>query len=75
MEKPYHHLLEKQIQNTLSGAQKFDPAVQKLLKLIDQAYRNYDKEQLRMEGSFKECEERYQEILLEKQRQVDELTS
>jgi hypothetical protein len=75
MQQSYHHLLEKQIQNTLSGAQKFDPAVQKLLKLIDQAYRNYDKEQERIENSFKECEKRYQEILSEKQMQVDQLTS
>ncbi|OQP51003.1 hypothetical protein A4H97_04060 [Niastella yeongjuensis] len=63
MQQPYHHLLEKQIQNALSGAQKYDPAVQKLLKLVDQAYRNYETEQQRMENSFKECEKQYQEIL------------
>jgi ABC-type thiamine transport system substrate-binding protein len=73
--QPYHHLLEKQIQNALSGAQQHDPAVQKLLKLVDQAYRNYEKEQMRIEDSFKECENQYQEILSDLQRkQVDQLT-
>jgi len=75
MQQPYHHLLEKQIQNTLSAAQKFDPTVQKLLKLIDQAYRNYDKELLQTESAFKECEKQYQQILADLQKVVGELTS
>jgi len=70
MQQPYHHLLEKQIQNTLSGAQKYDPAVQKLLKLVDQAYRNYEKEQQQIEEAFKECEKQYQHILAEYQSKL-----
>ena len=72
MQQPYHHLLEKQIQNALSGAQKYDPAIQKLLKLVDQAYRNYEKEQQQMEDAFKECEKQYQQILANLQRQHKE---
>lgn len=69
MQQPYHHLLEKQIQNTLSGAQKYDPAVQKLLKLVDQAYRNFEKEQQQTEHAFKECEKEYQHILQDQKLQ------
>lgn len=69
MQQPYHHLLEKQIQNTLSGAQKYDPAVQKLLKLVDQAYRNFEQEQQHTEHAFKECENEYQHILHDQQLQ------
>ena len=72
MQQPYHHLVEKQIQNTLSGAQKFDPAVQQLLKLVDQAYRNYDREHQQTENAFKECEKQYQQILSDKQLQNKE---
>lgn len=72
MQQPYHHLLEKQIQNTLSGAQTYDPAVQKLLKLVDQTYRNYEKEQEQIEDTFKECEKQYQQILTDKQLQNKE---
>lgn len=63
MQQPYHQLLEKQIANTLSGAQKYDPAVQQLLKLVDQAYRNFDTEQKLTERAFQECEKEYQNIL------------
>ncbi|MBO9200367.1 MULTISPECIES: response regulator [Niastella] len=73
MQQSYHHLLEKQIQNTLSGAQKYDPAVQKLLHLIDQAYRNYEKEQQQIEQAFSECEKQYQHILENQQRQNKEI--
>ncbi|OQP46660.1 ATP-binding protein [Niastella populi] len=59
----YHQLLEKQIAKTLSGAQKFDPAVQQLLKLVDQAYKNYDSEQKLTEHAFQGCEKEYQDIL------------
>jgi len=75
MQQPYHHLLEKQIQSSLSAAQKFDPAVQKLLILVDQAYRNYEKELQQTESAFKECEKQYQQILVDLQRKVGELTS
>ena len=71
-QQPYHHLLEKQIQNTLSGAQKYDPAVQQLLKLVDQAYRNYENEQQQTEVAFKECEKQYQQILTDQQQQNKE---
>lgn len=63
MQQQYHQLLEKQIANTLSGAQKYDPAVQQLLKLVDQAYRNFDTEQKLTERAFQECEKEYQNIL------------
>jgi signal transduction histidine kinase/CheY-like chemotaxis protein len=69
MQQPYHHLLEKQIQNSLSGAQKYDPAVQKLLKLVDQTYRNYEQEQQQTEHAFKECEKEYQHIFQNQQLQ------
>ncbi|AEW03187.1 hypothetical protein A4D02_04055 [Niastella koreensis] len=72
MQQSYHHLLEKQIQNALSGAQKFDPAVQKLLKLVDQAYRNYDEAQKLTEDAFKECEKQYQQILSDQHQQYKE---
>jgi len=68
-QQQYHHLLEKQIQNTLSGAQKFDPAVQKLLKLVDQAYKSFENEQQHTEHAFKECEKEYQHILHNQQLQ------
>jgi signal transduction histidine kinase/CheY-like chemotaxis protein len=71
-QQPYHHLLEKQIQHTLSGAQKYDPAVQQLLKLVDQAYRNYENEQQQTEVAFKECEKQYQQILTDQQQQNKE---
>ena len=63
MQQQYHQLLEKQIANTLSGPQKVDPAVQQLLKLVDQAYRNFDTEQKLTEQAFQECEKEYQNIL------------
>jgi signal transduction histidine kinase/CheY-like chemotaxis protein len=63
MQQQYHQLLEKQIATTLSGAQKFDPAVQQLLKLVDQAYRNFDTEQKLTERAFQESEKEYQNIL------------
>lgn len=63
MQQQYHQLLEKQIAKALSGAQKYDPAVQQLLQLVDQAYRNYDSEQKLTEHAFQECEKEYQNIL------------
>jgi signal transduction histidine kinase len=59
----YHQLLEKQIANTLSGAQKYDPAVQQLLQLVDQSYKNYESEQKLTEHAFQGCEKEYQHIL------------
>jgi signal transduction histidine kinase/CheY-like chemotaxis protein len=59
----YHQLLEKQIAKTLSGPQKYDPAVQQLLQLVDQAYKNYDSEQKLTEHAFQGCEKEYQDIL------------
>src|SRR5688572_25436203 len=59
----YHQLLEKQIAKTLSGPQKFDPAVQQLLQLVDQAYKNYESEQKLSEHAFQGCEKEYQDIL------------
>ncbi len=59
----YHQLLEKQIAKTLSGAQKYDPAVKQLLQLVDQSYKNYDSEQKLTEHAFQGCEKEYQDIL------------
>ncbi|THU41347.1 response regulator [Niastella caeni] len=65
----YHKILEKQIQKTLSAQQLNDPAIQRLLQLIDQSYKNYEIDQQLTEHAFLVSEKEYQDILHNQQLQ------
>jgi len=59
----YHKILEKQIQKTLSAQQLNDPDIQRLLKLVDQSYKNFEIDQQLTEHAFLVSEKEYQDIL------------
>lgn len=59
----YHKTLEKQIQKTLSPEQLADPAIQRLLKMVDLSYKNFENDKNLSEHTFSISEKEYQDVL------------